>query len=149
MLSETKPRESGKRYEIIEHTADVGIRVYGETLPQLFRDAAIGMLSIIAELDSIDETVSVEVKVQSDTLEDLFVAWLSELIFQHEVQEVFWKRVEILQFDERKILAKAYGEEKNPQKHLVYTEIKNVTYHQLSVEQFTDGTWEAQVIFDI
>ncbi len=149
MLSETKPQKLGKQYEIIEHTADVGIRVYGETLPQLFKDAAIGMLSIIAELDSIDETVSVEIKVQSDTLEDLFVAWLSELIFQHEVQEVFWKRVEISQFDERNILAKAYGEEKNPQKHVVYTEIKNVTYHQLSVEQFTDGTWEAQVIFDI
>jgi len=137
------------RYEIIDHTADLGIRAYGETLPKLFENIAFGMLESIAELDSIDEEREVEIDVQGDTLEDLLVAFLGELLFIHEVEEILFKRVEILQFNENNLSAIAYGEEKSPQKHIIYTEIKNVTYHQLKVEQSADGKWETLVIFDL
>jgi SHS2 domain-containing protein len=42
-----------------------------------------------------------------------------------------------------------YGESVNFNKHEVYTEIKSVTYHQLEVRQKEDGSWRAQVIFDL
>jgi len=138
-----------KQYEIIDHTADLRIRAYGESLQQLFENIAIGMLETIADLDSIDEKVNIEIDVQGDTLEDLLVAWLSELIFQHEVEELLFKRCEIIQFSEKNLSAIAYGEKKNFQKHVIYTEIKNVTYHQLKVEQLSNGTWVTKVIFDL
>ena len=138
-----------KKYEMIDHTADLGIRVYAETLPKLFENVALGMLESIAELDSIDEKREFEINVQGDTLEDLLVAFLGELLFQHEVEEILFKRVEILKFNEDNLSAVAYGEEKNPQKHIIYTEIKNVTYHQLKVKQSSDNKWETLVIFDL
>lgn len=138
-----------KRYEIIDHTADLGIRAYGETLPKLFENIALGMLETIAELDSIDEKRKLEINAQGDTLEDLLVAFLGELLFQHEVEEILFKRVKILQFNEDSLSAVAYGEGENPQKHVIYTGIKNVTYHQLKVKQLADGTWETLVIFDL
>jgi len=137
------------RYEIIDHTADLGIRAYGKTLPKLFENVALGMLESIAELDSIGGKKEFELNVQGDTLEDLLVAFLGELLFIHEVEEILFKHVEILQFNENNLSAAAYGEEKNPQKHVIYTEIKNVTYHQLKVEQSADGKWETLVIFDL
>ena len=138
-----------RRYEIIDHTADLGIRAYGATLPKLFENIALGMLETIADLNSIDEKREIEINAQGDTLEDLLVAFLGELLFQHEVLEILFKRVEILQFNENNLSAVAYGEGKNPQKHVIYTAIKNVTYHQLKVEQSADGTWETLVIFDL
>ena len=38
-----------KNYELIEHTADVGIRVRGKGLNELFQNAAVAMFEIIAE----------------------------------------------------------------------------------------------------
>ena len=138
-----------EKYEIIDHTADLGIRAYGATLPKLFENIALGMLESIAELDSIDEKRECKINVQGDTLEDLLVAFLGELLFQHEVEEILFKRVEIFKFNKDNLSAVAYGEEKNPQKHIIYTEIKNVTYHQLKVEQLPDNKWETLVIFDL
>ncbi|MFQ6039385.1 MAG: archease [Candidatus Poribacteria bacterium] len=138
-----------KKYEIIDHTADLGIHAYGETLPELFENVALGMLESIAELDSIDEKRELEINAQGDTLEDLLVAFLGELLFQHEVEDILFKRVEILKFNKDNLSAVAYGEEKNPQKHIIYTEIKNVTYHQLKVKKLSDNKWETLVIFDL
>jgi len=138
-----------KRYEQIDHTADLNIRAYGESAPELFENAALGMLEAIAAVDSIDEVVKIKIEVEADALEDLLVAWLSEIHFQHEVQEVLFKRTEVVQFDEDRIIGFAYGEKINPDKHEIFTEIKSVTYHQLEVEEWDDGTWEAQVIFDL
>ena len=138
-----------KKYEIVDHTADLGIRADAETLPELFENVALGMLESIAAIDSIDEMRKIEINAEGETLEDLLVAFLGEIIFQHEVEEILFKRVEILQFNENNLSAIAYGEEKNPQKHIIYTEIKNVTYHQLQVEKSADGKWETLVIFDL
>jgi SHS2 domain-containing protein len=138
-----------KRYEIIDHTADLGIRAYGETLPQLFENIALGMLASIAELDSIDEKIECEINVQGDTLEDLLVAFLGELLFQHEVEDILFKQVKILHFNQDNLSAVASGEERNPQKHIIYTDIKNVTYHQLKVQKLSDNKWETLVIFDL
>jgi len=138
-----------KKYSFIDHTADIGIIAYGNTLKELFTNAALATFATIAELNSIDETVSIKIDVQADTLEELIVEWLRELLFQHEVEEIFFKRVDIQKISETKVSAIAYGEPINLSKHLFNTEIKNVTYHKLSVKRLKDSTWQAQLIFDL
>ena len=140
---------SMKPYEYVEHTADMGLRVRGKNLPKLLTNAAQGLFETIAVVDTVDETTSVEIHLTAESVEDLFVAWLDELIFQHETKEIFFKRAKVQQCSETEILATAYGEPANFDKHAVYTEIKSVTYHQLEVVQKPDGSWFAQVIFDL
>ena len=53
-----------KRFELIEHTADIGLIAYGETLAEAFANAAYGMFSIIAELDAVRETESRNVEIE-------------------------------------------------------------------------------------
>ena len=140
---------SMKPYEYVEHTADMGLRVRGKNLSELLTNAAQGLFETIAVVDTVDETTSVEIHIAAESVEDLFVAWLDELIFQHETKEIFFKRAAVQQCSETEILATVYGEQANFDKHEVYTEIKSVTYHQLEVVQKPDGSWFAQVIFDL
>ncbi|RKU28698.1 protein archease [Candidatus Poribacteria bacterium] len=136
-------------YEYLEHTADAGMRVWGDSVDLLFTNAAMGLFGMMAVIDSIDETVSMDIEVRADSIEMLLVAWLDELIYQHEVEELFFKRVEILSINSEELFARVHGEPTNFDKHIVYTEIKAVTYHQLYVREIENGVWEAQVIFDL
>ena len=138
-----------KPYEYVEHTADMGLLVRGKSLPDLLENAAQGLFETIAVVDTVDETDSVEIHLTAESVEDLFVEWLSELIFQHETKEIFFKRVDIKDCSETEVSATVYGEPVNFDKHEVYTEIKSVTYHQLQVVQRSDSSWFAQVIFDL
>lgn len=140
-----------KRYEYLEHTGDIGIRAYGDTLEELFLNAAQALLEAIADLSTVGTTTQTEIEVSAESLEELMVAWLDELNFRHEVEEVFFQRVEIQDISETpcRLLAVAYGEPVDFTKHVVYTEIKSITYHQLIVEQIPDNRWLAQVIFDL
>ena len=140
-----------KRYEYLEHTGDIGIRAYGSTLEELFINAAQGLLEAIADLSTVGTTTQTEIEVSAESLGELMVAWLDELNFRHEVEEVFFQRVEIREISEApcRLLAVAYGEPVDFTKHVVYTEIKSVTYHQLMVEQTPENRWMAQVIFDL
>ena len=138
-----------KPYEYVEHTADMGLRVRGKNLSELLTNAAQGLFETIAVVDTVDETDSVKIHLTAASVEDLFVGWLDELIFQHETQEIFFKRADIHRCSERKVSATVYGEPVDFDKHEVYTEIKSVTYHQLQVVQKDDSSWFAQVIFDL
>jgi SHS2 domain-containing protein len=139
------------RYEYLDHTGDVGLRVYGRTLSELFTNAAYGLLETIADVDAIHSKQQIEIEVSANSIEDLLVAWLDELVFRHEVEEILFGRVEIQQISEQSpsLSAIAFGEPSNLAKHAVYTEIKSVTYHQLFVRQETDGNWVAQMVFDL
>ena len=138
-----------KPYEYVEHTADMGLLVRGKSLSDLLRNAAQGLFETIAVVDTVDETDAIEIHLTAESVEDLFVGWLDELIFQHETKEIFFKRADIKDCSETEVSATVYGEPTNFDKHEVYTEIKSVTYHQLQVERKCDGSWFAQVIFDL
>lgn len=140
-----------KRYEYLEHTGDIGIRAYGSTLEELFINAAQGLLESIADVSTVGTPKQTQIEVFAESLEELMVAWLDELNFRHEVEEVFFRRVEIRKISEApyRLVAVAYGEPVDFTKHVIYTEIKSVTYHQLIVEQLPDDRWMAQVIFDL
>ena len=138
-------------YEYIEHTGDIGIRAYARTLEELFINAAQGLLEAIADIRTVGSAMQIEIEVSAESLEALMVAWLDELNFRHEVEEVFFKRVEIREISQSpyRLVGAAYGERVDFLKHAVYTEIKSVTYHQLIVEKTPDNWWMAQVIFDL
>ena len=140
-----------KRYEYLEHTGDIGIRAYGSTLEALFINAAQGLFEAIADLSTVDTITQTKIKVSAESLEELMVAWLDELNFRHEIEEVFFREVEIRKISTApyRLTAVAYGEPVDFAKHVVYTEVKSITYHQLIVEQTPDDRWMAQVIFDL
>lgn len=135
-----------KRYDLIEHTADVGIKAYGKTLSEAFANAAKGMFDIITDNSEIENIGEYDIELQADNLEQLLVDWLSELLFLNSANNLVFGFFKV-ELDENKLSAKVFGEKFNISKHKAGAEIKAVTYHMLEVKN--KKPYHAQVIFDI
>ena len=140
---------STPKIEYLDHTADLGVRVYSQDLKTLFECTAEAMLSEIAEPDTIEEAMLMEIVVKAIGLPDLMRKWLDEINFRHEVDGFLFRRAEVREISTRSIRALVFGEPYDRGKHTRLTEIKSVTFHQLQVEQLMDKSWFAQVVFDI
>jgi SHS2 domain-containing protein len=139
-----------KHYEVLDHTADVGIKAHGEDLSQAFENAAQGMFDIISDVEQILSIGEYDVTLSSQDIEQLLVDWLSELLFIHTVKQVLFARFEIVIKEEHGqwlLKGKAMGEDYNPEKHPYHTEIKAVTHHMLEIKE--DNGYQIRVLFDI
>ena len=137
-----------KPFEVIDHTADIGIVVYGADLKQVFANAALGLFNLMADLDGLKENVKHEVGLSSEDTEVLLVEWLNELIYIFEVEHILFKRFEINELSNNSLKATCFGEKINPKQHRIKREIKAATYHMLHLNK-DDGNYKVQIIFDI
>jgi SHS2 domain-containing protein len=137
-----------KNYELIEHTADIRIKVGGRDLKELFKNAALAMFDLIAERKDSKDVSQKKIKVEEDAddLEELFINWLNELLSLSATKELIFSDFEINKLDEKNLKAIAIGESIN--KYKVNTEIKAATYHALEIKK-SGSKWQAQVIFDV
>ena len=134
-----------KRFEELDHTADVGIRAYGKTFDELFANAAAGMFSLITDLEAVKPVGEYEVKVQSKDAKALLFDFLSELLFVHETEKVLLSEFDVA-IRELAVEAKVRGERIEKGRHPLHLAVKAVTYHEMIVDP-EKGV--AQVIFDI
>lgn len=137
-----------KCYEYIDHTADIGIRGYGKTFLDALSNVATGMFAVIHPLNQIEIQETRKLEIQAATLEDLVVQFLNHLLYLHDAKGFIPKEYQFELSETHKIHGIIQGETFNPDKHLIYDEIKAVTYHQLRIEQKTDE-WIIQVICDL
>ncbi len=135
-----------KEFEILEHTADVGIIAYGSNIKEAFVSAAKGMSSLIAEPGDVREVEHRDIELTAADRESLLVAWLNELIYLFDVENILFKRFDITRLSETHLKAKAYGEKVDISRHAIKTGIKAATYHMLNIEK--DGS-SIRVLFDI
>ncbi len=135
-----------KRFQFIEHTADIGLIAYGGNLAEAFANAAFGLFSIIAELKPVKETESREIELSEDDPEALLFEWLNSLIYLFDVEMLLFKRFDIIDLDGYKLKAICYGEKYDSSRHCIKTGVKSATYHMLKVDREKN---EVQVIFDI
>jgi SHS2 domain-containing protein len=137
-----------KKYDLIDHTADVGIRAYGKNISEAFENAAKGMFDIITDNSEIESKGEYKIDLEADDLEQLLVDWLSELLFIFETEQIVLGNFNVeLDLKSSSLQAKVYGEEFDTSKHKIGAEIKAVTYHMLEVK--TEKPYHVQVLFDI
>jgi SHS2 domain-containing protein len=137
-----------KRYETLNHTADLGLRVFGQTCEEVFANAAYALFDLLTDLNRVRENLSYHLLLEAADREELLVRWLSELLFLYERPGYLFKKFSLSHLDRTSLRAVARGEAFDPSRHKIKREIKAVTYHQVEVKQ-KDGQWEAKVIFDI
>ena len=136
-----------KDFEVLEHTADVGIRAYGADITEAFANAARGLFSLITELDDIEEVEEREIELTADDQESLLVNWLNELVYLFDTENIVFKRFDITQLDNTRLKAKCYGERVDTSRHKMKTGVKGATYHMLAIDR-SDG-YKVEVLFDI
>jgi SHS2 domain-containing protein len=136
-----------KNYELIEHTADIGIKLKGKDLRGLFKNVALAMFDIIAEKKTGEnKKQKIKIKQRADNLEELFINWLNELLSLSATKELIFSDFQVNKINERELQATGIGEDIKSYK--VNTEVKAATYHQLKIAKTASG-WQAEVIFDV
>ncbi len=143
-----KVRTVRRPFEILEHTADVGLRAHGRTLPEVYQNAALGMLSLMVDPDSVRPEQEEEIEVQGTDAVDLLVSWLHEILYRFDGRKQVFSSVRVNEATESRLRAALCGESMNLARHRLRAEIKAVTYHGARVDKEANG-WVAEVLFDI
>ena len=137
-----------KRFEVLDHTADIGLVVYGEDLESLFENAGQAFFHLITDLKKVRLRTERRIEIGKESLERLMVDWLTELLYLHEVEDLLFKKFEVESVGEEGLKARVKGEAFQKGVHVIKTGVKAVTYHQIEVRKGKKG-WRAQIIFDL
>jgi len=133
-----------KKYEILEHLADLKIRAFGKTKEKIFKNTMIGMFES-ARYEGGDKEIKREIKISSLDLPSLLVDFLSELLYLCEVNKEVYFQIQFKKFSDKEIEGILIGKKLKR----MGVHIKGVTYHDLDIHQRKDGIWQATVLFDI
>ena len=141
--------EEGRRYDLIEVTADVAIRARGSSLGQLYANAVWGMFDLICDSATVEPALVWDMEVKAEDLESLMVDLLTDMLVLFEIDGMLVSSVEtdVAPEDAGWVArVKVRGERHDNTKHELLHDIKAVTYHTLEVRP--DEGW-ARVLFDI
>ncbi len=141
-------------YEFHDHPADIQVHAVGDTLEQAIREAVLAMMTTMTSAENIRSETSRETTLSAPDLEILVVNYLSEYLYYFDAERLLFADVKIspIQYNEKTgeytISSISYGENFDPQRHEMKTEIKAVTYSFLEVIQKKEKS-EIWIVFDL
>ena len=136
------------KFELLEHTADIGIRAWGETPAELFENAAIAVESVAVELERVEPRIAYPIFASGEDLESLLVNWLNEVVYYMDGGRVAMSRFRINSLTETQAAGHGWGEPRDAERHPPRIVVKAATYHQLRIFHDNDR-WVAEVYLDI
>jgi SHS2 domain-containing protein len=131
-------------YELLEHTADIGVRAYGATLEELFEQATMGLAEVLGAWRP-GAGAAVPVAVEAGDLGGLLVDWLNEVVYVQEVHGASLGAVAVERVGGGRAAGSVLLSAAQPSGGIY---VKAATYHQLRVERH-DGGWLAEVYLDV
>jgi SHS2 domain-containing protein len=136
--------------ETFDHTADVGLRVTGADLDDLFRTAAGGVFDyIVVDRATVRPDHREAFALESDDPAELLAVWLNELIYRCETRHRLYSAYDVhVAADGLSLQAEIAGEPIDRDRHELDHEVKAVTRHGLHLTRTADG-WAAELILDI
>nr|SVE73304.1 EOG090X0IKX [Ceriodaphnia reticulata] len=139
------------KYEYLDHTADVQLHAWGETLEEAFEQCVEAMFGYMTEIDKVEILEKHDIEAMGEDIQSLLFHLLDEFLFLFSAEPFFIARkVKITSFDREnfKISATGFGEMFNLEKHPQGTEVKAITYSNMQVHD-TVNMHEVFVIIDI
>jgi SHS2 domain-containing protein len=135
-------------YRTLSHTADLGLRIWGSTLPDLFANAGKALTSTMTDRRRLRLQESRDIAVEAPDREALLVAWLNYLLYLYDLDGFLGRDFDIIAVTQERLTARARGEIFDPERHVSNTAVKAATYHRLEITRTADG-WRATVILDL
>jgi SHS2 domain-containing protein len=141
-------------FEILEHTADLALRVSGRSLEELFANAGQGFYSLALDELPEGQAHALTLGLSGDSPEQLLIRFLNELVYL-----LFTRNLASSRFHFR--FSQAPADDRGFQHELevlgnfdpvdpsqLKLEVKSATYHQLQVRE-RNGVWSADIVFDV
>ena len=139
---------ASRGYETFDHTADIGIRAWGGEFSEVFEEAAKALFSVIVDLETVTPSKQRSLEVCRDSGEELFLAWLKELLYVFDTERLVLCEFKVLDLSPTKLTAEVRGEPLDNKKHGLGREVKAVTHHQFKLVR-DSSRYMAEVILDI
>jgi SHS2 domain-containing protein len=135
-------------YEVFDHTADIGLRIWAADRPSLYAEAARALFSLVVlKLDAVRPIEQRSFAIAGQQEDYLLFDWLTELLYTFETEHLLFSEFEV-DVDRDGLRAIARGERLDRARHELDHEVKAITYHGLKVAAAAAG-WVAEVIVDI
>ena len=135
-------------FEIFDHTADAGIRIFAPSMPELLAPAGEGLYAVIGELVTTGGTRPVEINLEGSEAPVLLRDYLAELLVLLERDRHMIESLEVSTFTDRQLIATVSSAPVDRQRSAYLREVKAITYHELDIRTIPGG-YEATVIVDI
>jgi SHS2 domain-containing protein len=136
-------------FELLEHTADIGIRAHGASLEEAFEHATEGLAEVLGALRPGEagpgEAVAVEVSAADPG--GMLVDWLNEVLWLREVRQAVVAGVRVERVGDGTASGSLVLADGGPAPDGTF--VKAVTYHRLRVEPDPAGGWLAEVYLDV
>ena len=137
-----------KSITILDHPSDLGIEARGDSLSEAFERAAVGLMSVIVDLNTVGLHETRRIAVSGPDEQQLLVRWLSEVLYLYDGEKFLGREFSIENFKAGSIDAIVTGESLLESKHRMKLDVKAVTYHQLHIDSRPHASC-VRVFFDI
>ena len=139
-------------FELVEHTADVAIRAWGDRPQHVFEQAARAMVSLIYDVEAVASQGERRIELGGSDLELTLAAWLNELLYLVEAERFLGHEFTVEELpgedDGARLKAIIRGETDAAGRHGTRTVVKAATLHDLVVRRVGTG-WEGHVLLDV
>lgn len=137
-------------FEILPHTADMRMRVWGKTLKDLFRAALRGVAFYLKpaalELKERSAKIKEKIKVETVDINSLLIEFLSEVVAQSDIHNVIFISASFKKFGENFLEGEISGVKVDG----FEKDIKAVSYHEVDIRKNPEtGLYETMLVFDI
>lgn len=140
-------RKSKPDFSFLPHTADMRMMVQGKSMPELFKNAAMGLSDYLDISAEKTQRFSESIRIEAKDTESLFVGWLNELVYLSDREKINFDQIEISKLTKSLIVARVKGRKLQEGYHPTH-EIKAFTYHNLKVKKTKHG-YKTEILFDI
>ncbi len=134
-----------KKFEFLEHTADIKFRAYGKSINELFENSALALSEYIARGNKIKSKIKKEITVNGNDNDSLLYNFLEELIYLLDAENFVSSRAKI-KIKNNELKAVLEGDKASKYKNLDH--VKAATYSEMYVKKTSSG-FEAQVVIDV
>lgn len=135
-------------YTLLDHTADLRVRITGTNPVDLFKNAGLALFDIMVEGGAAAPATTIDIVVDGVDRADLLVNYLRELLYLWTGRGKVVTFIDIVALSTTAVHARVTATGYRPGGQAVIHEVKAVTYHQVEVSEGPGG-WQAVVIFDI
>jgi SHS2 domain-containing protein len=138
----------GGKFELLEHTSDIGVLARGRSREEALIAASMGLSSILVNPENFQAVEERHFRATGSDQSSQIVNWLNEIIFFFDTESMVFVDFEIDSWNTREITGTARGERFDPDMHEFRTAVKAATFHQFECKQTANG-WEIRVFLDV
>ncbi|HSA60261.1 MAG TPA: archease [bacterium] len=135
-------------YRVLEHTADIRLRVSGRSFAGLLKNAVFALTDQILDARSVRAIQSRKLRVRGSSLEELFVKVLQECLFLFDARGFAVRTLRGMRLEGDVLEGVLRGERFSPRRHGPKSEVKAVTFHGLKVKRRLK-LWSAEIVLDV